>query len=256
MFLTPTALAGFWLGRYRRCLASAAFIYLGRASLLKPPSRGNLVLMTLVLWALTARPQLAITAGVALLAIRQWRTRAAGIFADGGDDRSGDASAGTTLVLGLPIIARPLRSGDRTPAYQWALVPSYMNNLRAVLTMACGVRDDWSCKISMAAWLVSLALVLMSAWHRRLPTALVWGTCILLQLLLCPHVNSYELILLYAVMVCVLHLGGDGRLMFVPLAQMKTVALHRQRRCRTSSRFPRRDMDYLETLVDRPICGQ
>jgi hypothetical protein len=67
------------------------------------------------------------------------------------------------------------------------------------------VPDDWSTKISTGFWLSSLLVVLASAWLRRVPAALVWGTCVLLQLLLCPHVNSYELILLYAVLVFFLH---------------------------------------------------
>jgi hypothetical protein len=50
------------------------------------------------------------------------------------------------------------------------------------------------------------------------PPAILWGTCVLLQLLLCPHVNSYELVLLYAVLVFFLQIDA------VP-ANIRTVAV-------------------------------
>ncbi len=202
VFLTPTALMCFTLGQ-SALLAMAAFLYLGREALLKP--KGNVWLMALVLWVLTARPQLAITAGVALLALRHWRPMLLAVAF------TVVSTAALTPMLGIHWISDYITlvtHYDRVtapPEYAWALVPDYMNNLRALLTNG-GLADDWSCKISAGLWLVGLGFVLASAWLRRVPAALVWATCVLLQLLLCPHVNSYELVLLYAVLVFFLHL--------------------------------------------------
>jgi len=206
VFLTPTAIMCFTLGQ-SALLATAALIYLGRETLRQPIERGARIwLMALVLWALTARPQLAITAGIALLATRYWRPVliAAGLTLL--------TTAILTPLLGMRWIGDYISlvtHYDRVtapPAFAWALVPDYMNNLRALLTKL-DVPDDWSTKISTGVWLLSLLVVLVSAWWRRVPPALVWGSCVLLQLLLCPHVNSYELILLYAVLVFFLHIN-------------------------------------------------
>jgi hypothetical protein len=205
VFLTPTAIMCFTLGQ-SALLATAALIYLGRETLRPPIERGARIwLMALVLWALTARPQLAITAGIALLATRYWRPVliAAGLTLL--------TTAILTPLLGMRWIGDYISlvtHYDRVtapPAFAWALVPDYMNNLRALLTKL-DVADDWSTKISTGVWLLSLLVVLASAWLRRVPPAVVWATCVLLQLLLCPHVNSYELILLYAVLVFFLYI--------------------------------------------------
>jgi hypothetical protein len=200
VFLTPTAMMCFALGQ-SALLAAAALIYLGGATLRNPGERRpNVWLMTLVLWALTARPQLAITAGVALLAARQWRPVLLAL-----------ALALVTTALLTPLLGSRwvtdyftlISHYDRVTApdaFRWALVPDHMNNLRALLT-TLGVPDDMSSKVSTAVWLLTLVGVLASALLRGLPPALVWGACVLLQLLLCPHVNTYELILLYAVLV-------------------------------------------------------
>jgi hypothetical protein len=156
--------------------------------------------MALVLWALTARPQLAITAGVALLAARHWRPVLLAL-----------ALTLVTTALLTPLLGPRwitdyvtlISHYDRVTApdaFRWALVPDHMNNLRALLT-ALGVPDDWSSKVSTAVWLVTLLGVLVSALLWRMPPALVWAACVAQQLLLCPHVNTYELILLYAVLV-------------------------------------------------------
>jgi hypothetical protein len=217
VFLTPTAIMCFTLGQ-SALLATAALIYLGRETFRPPARRGaQLWLMALVLWGLTARPQLAITAGVALLATRYWRPVliAAGFTLV--------TTAALTPILGMRWIGDYITlvtHYDRVtapPAFAWALVPEYMNNLRALLTKL-DVSDDWSTKISTGVWLFSLLAVLASAWLRRVPPALIWATCVLLQLLLCPHVNSYELIILYAVLVFFLHID------LVPVAfRTKTV---------------------------------
>jgi hypothetical protein len=205
VFLTPTAISCFTLGQ-SALLATAALVFLGRETFRKPTERGgNVWLMAAVLWALTARPQLAITASVALLAARHWRPVLIAVVL------TLFTTALLTPLLGTRWISDYLTllgHYDRVTApsaYAWALVPDYMNNLRALLTTA-GVPDDWSSKISTAFWLFSLGVVLASAWLRRLPPALVWGTCVMLQLLLCPHVNTYELVLLYAVLVFLLHI--------------------------------------------------
>jgi hypothetical protein len=207
VFLTPTVtLMCFPLGQ-SALLATAALIYLGRETFHKPGPRGtHLLLMAVVLWALTARPQLAITAGVPLLAARHWRPVVIAILLTLLTTIIITPLLGTRWITDYITLISHYDRATAPPEFAWALVPDYMNNLRALLTKLA-VPDDWSTKISTGVWLLSLLVVLVSAWWRRVPPALVWGMCVLLQLLLCPHVNSYELILLYAVLVFFLHIN-------------------------------------------------
>ncbi len=209
VFLTPTAVSCFTLGQ-SALLAAAALTYLGRATFRRPTERGtNVWVMALVLWALTARPQLAITAGAALLALRHWRPVLIAVALTLVTTAALTPLLGTRWVGDYFTLVSHYDTTTAPPAFAWALVPSHMNNLRALLTMECGVRDDWSSKISVGVWLTSLAVVLATAWLRRVPAAVVWGSCILLQLLLCPHVNTYELVLLYPVLVFLPHVAQE-----------------------------------------------
>jgi hypothetical protein len=206
VFLTPTVtLMCFPLGQ-SALLATAGLIYLGRETFHPPTPRGtHLLLMGVVLWALTARPQLAITAGVPLLAARHWRPVLIAILLTLLTTAFLTPLLGTRWIIDYTTLISHYDRLTAPQEFAWALVPDYMNNLRALLTKL-DVPDDWSTKISTGVWLLSLITVLVTAWLRRLPPALVWATCVLLQLLLCPHVNSYELILLYAVLVFSLQL--------------------------------------------------
>jgi hypothetical protein len=205
VFLTPTALESFKLGQ-SAILATAGLVFLGCACVDKLGRRRSHVwIMALVLWALTARPQLAITAGVALLAARQWRPVVIALFLTLATTALITPLMGTRWVADYVHLLGHYDLETAPPEYRWVLVPSHMKNLRALLTMGFGIRDDWSTKVSTGLWLLTLVGVLISSWIRRVPPAIVWGTCVLLQLLLCPHVNSYELVLLYAVLVFFLH---------------------------------------------------
>jgi hypothetical protein len=147
---------------------------------------------------------LAITAGVPLLAARHWRPVVIAVLLTLLTTAVLTPLLGTRWITDYITLISHYDRVTAPPEFAWALVPDYMNNMRALLTKL-DVPDDWSTKISTGVWLLSLLLVLASAWWRGAPSALVWGMSVLLQLLLCPHVNSYELILLYAVLVFFRH---------------------------------------------------
>jgi hypothetical protein len=143
----------------------------------------SVIPMSLVLWALTAKPPLALAAGAALLSQRQWRPV---VYAA--------VMAALTTALAGPLLGRRwitdyldmlshynLVTAD--PLYRWCLMPDYMCNLRSVLSLYGGVPDDLASRIALLLWLPALALV---AWRGS------WRSAVLVMLLLTPHVNSTE----------------------------------------------------------------
>jgi hypothetical protein len=155
-----------------------------------------------VLWLLTAKPPLAITAAVALVARRRWRPVVAAIV----------LAAVTTAVVSpwlgtrwVPDYLNLLRHYDRVhlpPSFAWSIVPESMSNLRAALSADVGLGDDTSVAISEAVWVASLVALVAVAWSRPLHGGLVWSLALLAYLLFCPHVSASE----------------DIGLVFVPIA--------------------------------------
>jgi pheromone shutdown protein TraB len=155
----------------------------------------------LVLWALTAKPPLAITAAAALLATGRWRSV---LIALGLTCVStialwpilGDGWAGDYLQL---IANYDLQTADI--AYVWSLKPSTMSNLRGVLHGLPGIGDHAACQIASVFWLAALAAVVAAT--RRLGSASVWALAVLAYLLFCPHVSFTENIHLAIVVAAV-----------------------------------------------------
>ncbi len=153
-----------------------------------------------ILWLLTAKPPLALTAGVALLARGRWRSVA--------------GAAALTLVstlaltpwLGAGWVSDYLHlvgGYDRVglpPAFAWSIAPQLMSNLRAALHPDLGLGDDVAARASTVVWIASLIAVGLAAARRPLPAGPTWAFCIMAYLLLCPHVSSTEDVALFCVL--------------------------------------------------------
>jgi hypothetical protein len=181
-------------------VSSALLLYLARDCLDgRAPGRSRNWGPTLALWILTIKPQLALAAGVALLVCGHWRTVI--------------SAFGLTLVSTLALLPwlgvdwvpdylALLASNnveDIAPAFAGTLNIASMSNLRAMLHVDFGVRDALASGIASAALISSLLVLGGLGFKLRLPPAPVWSSAILAVLLLTPHVNSYQKILLYLV---------------------------------------------------------
>jgi hypothetical protein len=160
-----------------------------------------------VLWLLTAKPPLAITAACALLARRRWRPALV----------AGGLTAASTLAV-VPFLGPGwvhdyvgmLGRYDREtlpPAFAWSIVPETMSNLRAALAVDLGVRDAVAVQACTLLWAVAIVGVLAAAWRCMPGRGRVWAFTVLAYLLLFPHVSATENVAL----ACVLAALGAPR---------------------------------------------
>jgi hypothetical protein len=168
-----------------------------------------------VLWALTAKPPLALVAGVALLAGRRWKTVAAALA----------LTVATTLLLtpklGAEWIGQYLHllsHYDRETAdaaFAWSLRPDHMTNLRALLWSSGIVGDHAACQFSTAAWLVAMTGVVAAGIAGKLRRGIAWPLAVVAYLLFCPHLTSTEDLHL-VVLVAFLAVGEEMRTLTAP----------------------------------------
>jgi hypothetical protein len=147
------------------------------------------------LWALGARPPLALTAAVALLACGWWRVvvAAAGL------------TVATTLLLQpwlgsawlgdwLAMLFGYHRGGEA--AFAWSFVPERMSTLRAVLAVDFGIGDALASWISTGAWIAALGWLGLRARYgfAAAQQPRVWAWALLSYLSFCPHVTATEVL--------------------------------------------------------------
>jgi hypothetical protein len=195
--LNPVTIYAIVLGQ-TAILSTAAFLYLIAADRAADAASWGTVV---VLWLLTAKPPLAVTAAVALLVRGRWRPVALAV---------GLTAVSTLLVwpwLGAGWVhdyLAMLRDYDRVhlpAAFAWSIVPESMSNLRAFLSADLGVPDDVAASVANVLWIASLVALLVAGRWRELDGGLVWSLALLAYLLLCPHVSATEDLTLVCVLV-------------------------------------------------------
>jgi hypothetical protein len=213
-FLSPPCLACLALGQ-TALLTTAGLVFLATRSVKEPPnSWWSELAEALILWLLTAKPPVAVTAGVGLLACRRWRP--VGLAAL----MTLLSTLALTPLLGSGWVSDYLQLVSRynaeraDPAFAWSLVPSYMSNLRAILNLYLGIADGTASKIGSLLWAASLAGLMVVAWKRYLTPGKAWFLAILAYVLLAPHVNFTEDLHLY-VLGCLP--TGMGTVWLVPV---------------------------------------
>ncbi len=157
-----------------------------------------------VLWALTAKPPIALSAAAVLLGLRQWRPlMAAGLL------------TAISVVVIWPLLGahwtadylhllRAYNKVDAGPVFVMTLNTDMMANLRAVLNVDLGLQDNVASYVSSVVWLVALSLVVISGLMSKVEAAALWAMSVLSYLLFCPHVNSTEELQLVAILsICV-----------------------------------------------------
>jgi hypothetical protein len=220
--LSPLVFACFSLGQTALLTTAAVLFLAGRDLAGEGEARGATfpAACSVVLWTLSAKPPLAVTAGVALLLARRWRTVAA-------------ASAFTvgSLLLLLPVIGlgwtrdylRIITHYDlqtANSAFTNAIAPQTMNNLRALLHVTFGAGDAIASRVSAILWMSSLAAAGALAWRAILTPGGCWIGVIFGYLLFFPHLTYTEDLLLLAVLALLpeLETGRRRRLLAIALS--------------------------------------
>jgi hypothetical protein len=159
----------------------------------------------IVLWALTAKPPLALTGASALLAGRRFRAVLLALVL------TVLSTALLTPKLGIGWVreyAHLMGHYDREsvdPAFAWSLMPQTMGNLRALLHLTFGMGDALASRWSTGLWLLALAGIVTGGLGRKLPAQACWALAVLAYLLLCPHVSWTEEVHLVLILALVAH---------------------------------------------------
>lgn len=194
-FISPLSMLCFFMGQNSFITgAGLLFLYERSRSGFEKLSHRQAILSTLLLWALTAKPPIALTVGVVLLGMRQWRPV---LFA-------ALLTLATTLAIS-PLLGsgwaddyiQLITTYNRVladPVFTSGHYPKHMANLVGVLSVDFNLPDDIASRISSFIWLGALAGLVVLGPRLRLSVGGFWSIGVLLYLLFCPHVSSYEVL--------------------------------------------------------------
>lgn len=193
LLLSPLGALSFSLGQ--TAYLSAAGILLLMVSASRPPSTHRLATdaaPALALWALTAKPPLAIVGGAVLLASRRSRPVVLAVALTVATTLLITPRLGWTWPFQYLNLMLHYEQSTADPAFGWSLHPETMANLRALLWRTGFVGDRVASAVSFALWL----LVTAGAWwlgrSRRISMRLAWVLIVVAYLTLSPHVSSTE----------------------------------------------------------------
>lgn len=206
LMISPLAFSCLALGQ-TAVLSAACFAVLARACQRRDGLKAKGV-ASAALWALTAKPPLAIVG-------------AAGLWLSGSrrDVFVSVAAAGGTIALMLPFLGwdslgnyvEMIAHYDRqsaSPVYAWSLAPSHMTNVRSILSVDIGVGDRLASQCSSVLFFAGLGGIALwgSRGADRGPACL--GLALLVYLAFFPHVTATENLLLISILP-VLAMGRD-----------------------------------------------
>ncbi len=192
-FFSGVALGCFVLGQ-TALATGAGLLFIAektRADAHKEGWRDSLI-SAVVLWALTAKPQIAMAAAAVLVGLRQWRTLVVGGLLTVISTFLVWPLLGPHWMTDYLHLIGTFNKMDAGRVFVMAFVPGIMANLRAVLSVDIGLRDDISSLVSAIMWLAALGYIVVKGLRSRLPAAALWSMSILSYLLFCPHVSPTE----------------------------------------------------------------
>jgi hypothetical protein len=192
-FFNPVTYVCLALGQ-TAILTGAGLLYLYENTLdsSKELRWNSLILPSTILWALTAKPPLAVTAACVLIGLRKLRPVVLAA-----------ALTVVTTVIISPLLGEGwwrdylamLTHYDKVqafPEYAWSLHPELMTNLRGVLSVEFGIADNVASNISSGMWIVTLVIIATCAPLLKLTAGGLWAFGVLSYLTLCPHVSDTE----------------------------------------------------------------
>ncbi|HET6420913.1 MAG TPA: glycosyltransferase family 87 protein [Geobacteraceae bacterium] len=192
-FLSPLAQACFDLGQ-TALMTGVGLLFIAEKTKYENSVAGwrSSFLEGLALWALTAKPPLALVACSALVSLRKWRS----------------LLVGGVLAVILTLVVSPLLGPNWVHDYMhllsfydrinsgsifaWSLVPSHMANLRAVLSVDLSLSDDIATRISAVLWLIAIMCIALTGIRSKLSEGGIWALSLMSYLIFCPHVTSTE----------------------------------------------------------------
>lgn len=194
-FLSPLAMACFQQGQ-TALLTGAGLLFLFERSRngFDRFASWQTAVTGLVLWALTAKPPLALTAGVVLLALRQWRPVLLAALLALATTLAISPLLGTGWVSDYLHLITTHNRLQADPAFAFSHFPQHMANLRGVLSVDVNLADDIASRIPSLIWLGTLAGLVALGPRLRLTVGGCWSVGVLLYLLFCPHVSSFEVL--------------------------------------------------------------
>ena len=172
-----------------------------------------------VLWALTAKPPVAVIAVAALAGLRRWRTLAA----------AGILTIISTLVL-MPWLGdnwirdywRVITSYTAVgggPQYAWSVHPEYLSNLRGLLNVNMALPDDLASTMSLLVWLGAIVSLVIAGLRFFVSARRLWSLSIVLYFLFCPHVTRTELLQISVILSLSVSTGNKlswGEILLLP----------------------------------------
>lgn len=145
-----------------------------------------------VLWCLTAKPPLAITAGAVLLALRKWQPVLFALILTAIMTLVISPLLGENWIYDYLTLLSTHNFAEADKAFAFSHFPPGMANLRAILNVDFKVFDNIASRISAIAWLCSLVWLMTAGARLYLQQAAYSALGILFYLLFCPHVSSTE----------------------------------------------------------------
>ena len=192
-FLSPLSQACFSLGQ-TALLTGAGLLFIAEKTREENRTDGWRIpiLAGIALWAMTAKPPLALTAGAVLMGLRQWRPLLVAVILTVISTLAISPVLGANWVHDYLQMIGSYDLINAGSAYAWSLFPSHMANLRGILSVDFVVADDVASRISNSMWFIALLCIAAVGNRSRLPEGAIWSLGILSYLLFCPHVTSTE----------------------------------------------------------------
>lgn len=192
-FFSPLAQACFDLGQ-TALLTGAGLLFIAEKTREGNHADGWRIPMLagIALWALTAKPPFALTAGAVLVGLRQWRVLSVAFILTAFSTLSISHLLGTNWMHDYLQMIGSYDLVNSGSAYAWSLVPGHMANLRGILSVDFGVADDVASRISNIIWFITLLCIAAVGFRSWLSAGATWSLGILSYLLFCPHVSSTE----------------------------------------------------------------
>ncbi len=205
-FFSPLSFSCFFIGQTAiLSMAGLLFLSCAGASGSKHSPRGTLqpldIISAFVLWALTAKPPLAVASAVVLFGMRRWKVLLLAILLTVLSTAAIQPWLGHGWVSDYLGIVTRYNNVEADPAFAWSFVPAHMANLRALLHLNLGVPDNFANRLSVILWLAGCAFVAWLPRRTSVSAHTCWSLSILTYLILFPHVTSTEELQLYVTLV-------------------------------------------------------
>jgi len=195
LLFSPLAQLCFVLGQ-TSLLTGAGLLYLAEKSREDSHLNGwrDPLISGSVLWALTAKPPIALAAALVLMSLRRWRTIFAAVTFTVISTLIISPLVGANWMNDYIHLLKAYNQIDAGPVFSWSIYPEFMANLRAILNVDIGFTDDVAAYVSAIVWLIVLAYLTILGLRYRLSAVALWSMSILSYLLFCPHVGPTEVL--------------------------------------------------------------